>query len=73
MKKLEIKNEIVSLFNSIDSTTLNPIQMSWYEWLYRSVKVIEDDKNYKKISKEDLFGCFNLTKVVINDIENFNK
>ena len=71
MKKLEIKNEIVGLFNSIDSTTLGTKGQSWYEWLGNSVKVIE--KNYQKMPKEELEGCLNFSKVFVEDSENLTK
>lgn len=71
MKKLKIKNEIVSLFNSVDSTTLNSKGQAFHIWLSDSVKVVE--KSYEKISKEDLLGCLNFAKVFVEDIEQLKK
>jgi hypothetical protein len=71
MKKLEIKNEIVGLFNSIDSTTLGTNGQSWYEWLGNSVKVIE--KHYEKMPKEQLQYCLNFSKLFLEDSENLKK
>jgi len=71
MKKLEIKNQIVSVFNSVDSTTLNSKGEGWYVWLGNSVKVIE--KYYKKMPKEDLLGCLHFANMFVEDSKSLTK
>jgi hypothetical protein len=58
MNKSEIKNKIVELFNSIDSSKLNSNQHEWYVFISEFVESIDEPN----VTKQHLIELLGFTK-----------